>query len=60
MKRKWGLLVAFIGLAAAFVESIPGLIMAGVDALTVLFYIAGSIVSLTPRLPPKDDAPTRS
>ncbi|KAI9725238.1 MAG: hypothetical protein M1828_003419 [Chrysothrix sp. TS-e1954] len=38
-----GLLVAFIGIAAAFVESIPFFVMAALDGLAIIFYIAGSV-----------------
>lgn len=39
----FGVIVASLGFAAAFVEAIPGLIMAGVDALCTLFFLAGSV-----------------
>lgn len=41
----WGIIVAAVGVVAAFVDRIPGFIMAGVDGLTTLFFIAASIVS---------------
>ncbi|KAI9719547.1 MAG: hypothetical protein M1828_006176 [Chrysothrix sp. TS-e1954] len=39
----WGLFVAFIGIAAAFIEKIPGLVMIILDGIAVIFWLAGSI-----------------
>lgn len=41
----WGLLIAAVGIVAAFIDAFPGFIMAGIDGLTTLFYMAAAIVS---------------
>ena len=41
----WGLIVAAIGIAAAFLDKIPGFIMAAIDGLTTLFFLGAAIVS---------------
>ena len=41
----FALIVASVGIAAAFVEKIPGFVMGGIDGLTTLFFLAASIVS---------------
>ena len=41
----WLLVVAFVGLAASFVSVLGGVVMAGLDALSVLFAFAGGVVS---------------
>ncbi|KAH9834684.1 marvel domain-containing protein [Teratosphaeria destructans] len=38
-----GLLVSLIGIAAVFIDAIPALIMAGIDALASIFFLAGGI-----------------
>lgn len=41
----WATLFSLIGLAAIFISAVPGLIVAGLDALTFIFLLAGGIVS---------------
>jgi hypothetical protein len=45
----FGILVALVGIAAGFIDAIPGLIMAAVDGLATLLFLAGGIVSLPKR-----------
>ena len=42
----WGLLDAVLGTAAAFITSLPWIVMPVVDGLASVFYLAGGIVSL--------------
>ena len=41
----WGLIDALLGLISAFLTAIPWIAVAVVDALAILFYFAGAIVS---------------
>lgn len=47
----FGVLAALIGAAAIFIDAIPDIIMAGVDALASVLFLAGGIVSLSPFSP---------
>lgn len=49
----FGVLVAIIGFVAARIDSIPNLIMAGLDGLTSVLMLAGGIVSARPSPPPQ-------
>ena len=42
----WGIVIAFIGIVALFVESLQGMVIAGLDGLTTFLMVAGGIVSL--------------
>jgi hypothetical protein len=41
----WGIVIAFIGVVALFVEFLQGIIIVGLDGLTTLLMLAGGIVS---------------
>ena len=43
----WLIVVSLVGLAGSFIDAIGGIIMLGLDALTILFTFAGGVVSLT-------------
>lgn len=42
----WLLVVSFVGVAAGFVSALQGVVMVGLDALSVLFAFAGGVVGL--------------
>ena len=50
----FGMLAALVGIVAAFVDSLNGLIMMGLDALTAVFFLAGGIVRIPYIIHPLD------
>lgn len=43
---QFGIVVVAVGIAADLIEAFPGLIMAIIDGLCTLFFMAGGIVSI--------------